>query len=265
LKDETEAMPSLKHFRADLHLHTALSPCGDGEMTPVAIVATAARKGLDMIAVCDHNSSGNVAAVQDAGAARADGLTVLPGMELTTAEEVHVVALFPDAEAAARVASRVRALLPQADPGYYSFFGEQPLLAADGSSLGSETAALALAIPLSLSKTVELIHGEAGLALAAHVDRRPFGVFSQLGFFPADAGFDGVELSRRLGPDPAAIDKFAALGLPMIGSSDSHYLEEIGSAWTIVTAAEPTFAELALALRGAGGRSVAPAWRTGDA
>jgi len=248
--------PGLKRFRADLHIHTALSPCGSAEMTPAAIVAAASARGLDMIAVCDHNTAGNVLAVQQAGEAAGGGLAVIAGMELTSAEEVHVVGLFPDAAAAERAAAQVRSLLPQADPGYYSFFGEQPLLAADGCEVGSETAALALATPLDLTEAVGLIHGEGGLAVAAHVDRKSFSVFSQLGFFPDGAGFDGLEVSRWLPADSPRLADFAALGLPLVSSSDSHYLEEIGAGSAVLYLAEPTFAELALALVGAGGRSV---------
>ena len=115
-----------------------------------------------MIAVCDHNAAGNVRAVQEAG--EAAGLAVLAGMELASVEEVHVVGLFPDADHAERVAAQVRDLLPEADPGYYSFFGEQPLLDADGCRVGTETAALAWATPLELSEAVDLIHrgGRAG-------------------------------------------------------------------------------------------------------
>ena len=251
------ATPRLRLFRADLHIHTALSPCGSDEMTPAAIVATASARGLDMIAVCDHNSAGNVRAVQEAGEAAGGGLAIIAGMELTSAEEVHVVGLFPDADAAGRVASRVRSLLPQADPGYYSFFGEQPLLASDGCQVGSETAALALATPLDLTEAVELIHSEGGLAVAAHIDRKSFSVFSQLGFFPKDAGFDGLEISRWLPADSPRLADFAALELPLLGSSDSHYLEEIGGAYTELYLAEPTFAELALALARTEGRNAA--------
>jgi 3',5'-nucleoside bisphosphate phosphatase len=253
----------LRRFRADLHIHTALSPCGSEEMTPAAIVAAAAAKGLDMIAVCDHNTAGNVRAVQQAGEAAGGGLAVIAGMELTSAEEVHVVGLFPDAAAAERVAGRVRSLLPPADAGYYSFFGEQPMLSADGCQVGSETVALALATPLDLTEAVELIHSQGGLAVAAHVDRKSFSVFSQLGFFPSDAGFDGLEASRWLSPDSPRLSDFTALGLPLIASSDSHYLEEIGAAFTELYLAEPTFAELALALAGTDGRSAAWPGRPG--
>lgn len=245
----------LRLFRADLHIHTALSPCGSDEMTPAAIVAAAMARGLDMIGVCDHNTAGNVKAVQEAGEAAGGGLTVIAGVELTSMEEVHVVGLFPDAGRAEAVAAHVRELLPRADAGYYSFFGEQPVLAADGSRVGAETAALALATTLDLNEAVALIHEEGGLAVAAHIDRKSFGVFSQLGFFPTDAGFDALEISRWLPADSRRIAEFSALGLPLVGSSDAHYLEEIGGGHTDLLLEEPTFAELARALVGEGGRS----------
>jgi len=91
------------------------------------------------------------------------------------------------------------------------------------------------------------------------VDRKAFSVFSQLGFFPPDAGFDGIEVSRHLRPDSPRWDEFNALGLPVTSSSDGHFLEEIGGAATELLVAEPTFAELALALAGARERGVAHA------
>jgi predicted metal-dependent phosphoesterase TrpH len=258
-------MPSLRRFRADLHIHTGLSPCGSEEMTPAAIIAAAKELGLDMIAVCDHNSAGNVAAVQEANRHADSTLTVLAGIEVTSMEEVHVVGLFPGAAAAARVADRLRDLLPQAEGDYYSYFGDQLLLDAKGDQVGSETAALAFATTLDLTDTVRLVHDQGGLAVAAHVDRRSFSVFSQLGFFPADAGFDAIELSLRRRTEPSRAAEFARLGLPMVASSDSHYLDEIGRAFTDVYALEPTFEELALAFAGEEGRSVTPVWRDTDA
>lgn len=248
--------PPFRLFRADLHIHTALSPCASDEMTPPAIVAAAMEAGLDMIAVSDHNTAGNVAAVQQAAEAAGGCLKVLPGIEITSLEEVHVLSLFPDLPAAESVAARLRALLPPADEDYYAFFGEQPLLAADGCTVDMETAALAAATPLDLNETVALVHGAGGLAIAAHVDRKAFSVFSQLGFFPSDAGLDGVEVSRHIGSGSPRLEEFAALGLPVTGSSDAHFLEEIGTAATDLRLAEPTFAELVLAVMATGDRSV---------
>jgi len=249
----------LRSYRADLHIHTALSPCASERMTPPAIVAAATKAQLDIIAISDHNSAGNVAAVQQAAKAAGNNLTVLPGMEITSVEEAHVLGLFPDVAAATDAAEELRALLPPADPDYYAHFGEQPLLESSGHTLGMETVALSAAASLDLSETVELIHSRGGLAIAAHIDRKAFGVLSQLGFFPADAGFDAVEVSRNVPAGSPRREQYAAHGLPVISSSDSHYPEEVGLAATELRLAGPGFAELSLALAGAQGRCLAHA------
>ncbi len=249
----------LRSYRADLHIHTALSPCASEEMTPPAIVAAATKAGLDIIAVSDHNTAGNVAAVQQAAKAAGDGLTVLPGMEITSAEEAHVLGVFPDLQAAEGVAAELRTMLPKADPEYYAYFGEQPLVDATGCQTGVDPTALAAAAPLDVRSTVELIHRFGGLAIAAHVDRKAFSVYSQLGFFPTDAGFDGVEVSRHVTDDSARLEEYASLGLPLVGCSDGHFLEEIGTTATELRLESPEFSELALAFAGTEGRSVARA------
>jgi hypothetical protein len=250
-------------------------------MTPPRIVERALAEGLAMIAVCDHNTTGNAAAVQMAaeqaaveaaveradakaaaartaatGAPAGDGLVVIAGMEVTSVEECHVVGLFPDAAAAAAAGDEVTGLLPAAGEGYAEFFGEQHLLAADGTRRGAEPAALATATPLDVGAVVALVHRHGGLAVAAHVDRRSFGVVGQLGVFPAEAGFDAVEVSRHVTADSHKLAEYAAFGLPLLRSSDSHTLDTLGSGRTALRVAAPTFAELALALRGAEGRSV---------
>jgi PHP family Zn ribbon phosphoesterase len=238
---------------ADLHVHTALSPCADGEMTPPAIVARALAEGLAMIAVCDHNSARNAAAVQEAAGER---LAVLAGMEVTTVEECHVVGLFPDAGAAAAAGLEVGATLPPADHEYEAFFGEQPVLDASGAETGRERRALATASTLDVDAAVALIHRHGGLAVAAHIDRRSFGVIGQLGFFPAEAGFDAVEVSRHVAAEAAAEAPFRAHGLPLLHSSDAHFLGDVGTARTLVRCERPAFEELALALAARDGRGV---------
>jgi 3',5'-nucleoside bisphosphate phosphatase len=241
---------------ADLHVHTALSPCAADEMTPPAIVARALERGVGMIAVCDHNSARNAAAVQAAAGAR---LAVLAGMEITSAEECHIVGLFPDSHAAEAAGASVTDTLPEAEEGYAQFFGDQPVLDARGQVLARETHALAMATQLDIAACVALVHRHGGLAVAAHVDRRSFGVIGQLGVFPADVGFDAIELSRHLPGGPAGAAGLRAHGLPIMRSSDSHFLEDVGAARTQVSLEEPSFAELALALRGERGRTVADA------
>jgi predicted metal-dependent phosphoesterase TrpH len=226
----------VRSFAADLHIHTALSPCAAEEMTPPAIVARAIELGLAMIAVCDHNSAGNAAAVQEAAG---DRLAALAGIEVTTAEEIHVLGLFPDAAAAEAVGREVQATLP-------ALAREDRRLLSSGCGLG-------------LSDTVDLIHRHGGLAVAAHVDRPTFSVVAQLGFFPQDAGFDAVEVSaaarRRLAASQIPDSRFQIPeGLPAVCGSDAHSLEELGAGRTVLEVEEPSFGELALALRGVGGR-----------
>ncbi len=255
---------------ADMHVHTVLSPCASREMSPPAIVREALRKGLAMIAVCDHNSAGNVRAVMEAAARAAAcvaagtagsgaGLTVIAGMEITTAEEAHVLGLFPDAEAAERAAAEVRAGLPLWRP--LSSNGttaaprgpEQELVAAGGELIGIEEKMLSAASRFTLSETVALIHGHGGLAIAAHMDRRSFSVPSQLGFLPPDVPFDGLEISAA-GAARGRAKEFAGHGLPLVSSSDSHFLDDIGISRTALAVEAPSFAEIALALAGANGR-----------
>ena len=256
----------MNRYRADLHIHTALSPCADAEMTPPAIVQAARELGLALIAVCDHNSAANVAAVQEAareGAGRPSvpggpaELTVIAGMEITTREEAHVLGLFPDAAAALRAGERVRATLPLAAAAPHragaGIWGEQPLLDARGERIGVEERLLAAASGFSLAECVELIRGHGGLAVAAHLDRPSFSVLSQLGFLPEEVRFDAIEVSAA-GVRNGRAAGLAALGLPLLASSDGHFLSMLGAAATLLELREPSFAELVLAVRGRDGR-----------
>jgi hypothetical protein len=273
----------MKEIRADLHIHTGLSPCASDEMTPPAIVQAALDRGLGMIAICDHNSAGNAAAAQDAASGR---LCVLAGIEITSAEEVHVVGLFPDAASAEAAVEAVKATLPESTAASRKF-GEQRLMDAAGRVVGRERKMLSGASTLGLSAGVALIKRHGGLAVAAHVDRPRFSVLSQLGLFPTDAGFDAVEVfspsplegegrgegflggcspsplegegrgeGGSVGGRSVVTSHYAAWGLPVLASSDSHFLTEIARVWSVFRMYAATFEELALALRGMGGREV---------
>lgn len=202
-----------------------------------------------MIAICDHNSAGNVAATQEAAGG---DIAVLAGMEITTAEEVHVVGLFANAGAACAVGTEVEATLPAARGGRVRL-GEQLLMDARGQVVGTETRMLGAASAFGLTETVGLIHTHGGLAVAAHVDRPSFSVMSQLGFLPPEVDFDAVEVSAA-GAGAGRDAAFASWGLPVLVSSDSHFLSDLGSCRTWLEMEAPCFSELALALRGVGGR-----------
>jgi len=224
-------------------------------MSPPRVVEQALATGLDLIAICDHNAVGNVGAFKEAAAGK--GLVVIAGIEITTAEEIHVVGLFPDQPSAQLVARRVLSTLPIMGPQYERRFGEQVLMDRNGCQTGRENRALALATALTLEETVSLIRDSRGLAIAAHIERPSFSVYSQLGDLPRWIPFDAIEVSPAAQrPMIGLREKFARYGFPMIASSDSHYLHEIGRARTFIEAAEATFEELAVAMRGEDGRRV---------
>ena len=220
-------------------------------MTPPAIVEAAVREGLDMLAICDHNAASNAAAVQEA--AQSAAVTVIAGMEVTTEEEVHLLGLFPNADAACAAADDVRATLPPWTARARRF-GRQLLMDARGNVVGRDRKLLSTASGLELHEAVDVIKRHGGLAIASHVDRPSFSVMSQLGLFPTDAAFDAIEISTA-GLENGRDAEFAPLGLPMVTSSDSHFLSEIGASRTFVNMEMAGFCELALALQGTGGRS----------
>jgi 3',5'-nucleoside bisphosphate phosphatase len=239
----------MKLFRADLHIHSVLSPCADPEMTPAAIVRQALEVGLDIVAICDHNAAENAAAVQRAARSF---LTVLAGIEISTREEAHVIGIFSSARAARAVSSNVRKTLPPLSRPP-AWMGEQRVVTAAGKIRRKEKAMLAAASGFALKKAVDLIHQHDGVAIAAHVDRPSFSVTSQLGFVPTDAGFDALEVSTEGSRRSRGAD-FESLGLPLLFSSDSHSLGEIGAAFTSFEMVEPTFDEMVMAMRGRSGR-----------
>jgi 3',5'-nucleoside bisphosphate phosphatase len=242
----------VKTFAADLHIHTGLSPCAADEMAPPVIVERAIAEGLAIIAICDHNSAQNAAAVQAAAGRR---LCVLAGIELMTAEEIHVLGIFPDAEAAERVGQKVVEKLPMGSRRYFKEFGKQLILDVGGRMVGKEEKMLAASSGYPLAEAIGLIKEFDGLAIAAHINRPSFSIFSQLGIFPDNAGFDAVELFC---PPQAQVDRetYAFLGLPMVVSSDSHYPADVGRCRTMFKMASACFEEFAKAIKAVDGRGI---------
>jgi predicted metal-dependent phosphoesterase TrpH len=169
----------LRPFRADLHIHTCLSPCGELTIYPARVVERALEENLDMVAVTDHNSAENAAAVLRA--AEGKGLAAFPGMEITTEEEVHVLALFPDMAGILPLQEDVFRALPPAPPRD-PFRRDQVIVDAEDTVAGFSPHFLMAATRLTVHEAVRLIHRYGGLAIASHADREAFGIISQLGF-----------------------------------------------------------------------------------
>ena len=235
----------MRSFRADLHLHTCLSPCAELDNSPRGLARAAQAAGLDLIAVTDHNACFNVPAVREAAAGRP---VVLGGMEVTSREEVHLLALFSDDRALFAFQETVHATLP--DTGDERIFRDQVMADADDGVTGFCRKLLWGAADLSLEALVDRAHALGGLALAAHVDREAFGLIGQLGFIPPDLPLDALEVRN-----PAA-RRIEGTNLPFFIASDAHRPEEVGTRVTTFTLEAPTLEELRLAFRGEGGRSL---------
>lgn len=240
-------------FIADLHIHTCLSPCAELSMTPRGIVGKAASLGINMIAVCDHNSAENVSVTRDLALKK--GILVIPGMEINTSEEVHVLGLFGDIEDVFKMQEFIYENL-QSGANDEDTFGMQVMVNEVDEVLGFNKRLLIGATNLSVDKVVDLIHSFNGIAVASHIDRDGYGIIGRLGFIPAELRFDALEISRRISSDEAKKKFVSYRYLPWISSSDAHRLEDIGKRTTSLFMHHSTFEELRLALKGAGGRKV---------
>ena len=166
-----------------MHIHSCLSPCGDWEMSPKRIVQQSLEVGLDLIAICDHNTAENVGVAMCEG--EKQGVHVLPGMEVCSKEEVHILALFEKLAQALEMQEYVYANLPgENNP---DVFGCQVVANENDEVLGENPRLLIGATRLGLHGIVEKIHLLGGLSLCSHVDRPAYGVINQLGFIPASA------------------------------------------------------------------------------
>ena len=203
----------------DTHIHSCLSPCGDNDMTPANICGMAAVKGLQLIAVTDHNAAGNLPTAQKC--AEAYGLLLIPGIEITTAEEVHMLGYFPDVPTAVEFGDFLREHLPK-KKNKPSLFGQQLVLDEDDQLIREEEALLIGATDLPLEKLAGLVREAGGVPVPAHINRGSNGLLVNLGFMPENLDFTAVEVWRFL-PCPHTPQE----GRFVLHSSDAHYLGDI--------------------------------------
>jgi len=240
----------LRNYKADLHVHTCLSPCAEMKMSPAAIVKRAKARGVHVLGICDHNSAENAPAALEA--ARRYGVHVLPGMEVTSSEEVHLLALFDALEPAGELQEIVYRHLPGENDE--EVFGMQVVVNADDEVLGFNRKLLIGATTLRLEEIAEIIRSKGGLAVAAHIDRESFSLIGQLGFIPDDLILDALEISPDLSYGEAA--RRYNPTLPLIHSSDAHKTEEVGRCCTTFFLEKVSIEEIKKALREQEGRRI---------
>lgn len=217
-------------------------------MSPKAIATQALKKGLDIIAVCDHNSAENVGAAIRAG--QKLGIHVIPGMEICSKEEVHMLALFKNENDAFRMQEIVYSKLEGTNRP--EIFGDQVIVNEYDEVEGFNDRLLIGATQLNIYEIEEAVHSLNGIYIFSHVDRPSYSIISQLGFIPDGLNADGVEISS------GTENGFSALiqGYPILYSSDAHFLQDIGRGHTTFRMKHPDLLEIRLALKKEKGRSI---------
>ena len=225
-------------MRFDLHNHSCLSPCASLEMSPAAIVEQAKQKGLQGIALSDHNSARNTPAFSEC--CKRAGLSALYALEVCSIEDVHLLTIFDTVKQALDMTDWVYdALIKRVNQP--ELFGDQVVVNADDEIEEMEWRMLGTPARRTLYEIGDKTHALGGLFIACHVDRPTFSAFSQLGVLSGDEGFDAMELSRT------AVEstwRIRTGDMPLIRSSDAHNLDDVGLVWTEADLKEFSVAEL---------------------
>jgi len=242
----------LRAYRCDLHVHTCLSPCADLEMYPSAVVEKSIAEKLDIIAICDHNASENMQFVLRS--AEGKSLTILPGIEITSSEEVHLLALFDTLDDLKKIQDIIYDHL--SGTNREEVFGCQAIVNDLDEVEGFNDKFLLGATKLPLLDIINLIHSFGGIAIASHIDRESFSIISQLGFIDQDIPLDALEITRQTGIQGARIKYPELARFPFIESSDAHFIKDIGQATTTMFLERGTISELRMAFEHRNGRYI---------
>jgi len=246
----------LKPFLADLHIHTVLSGCAEVEMIPPLILRQAQRMGLSLIAITDHNACHNVEAVMEA--AVGTGIHVLPGMELQSKEEVHLLCLFDTVHQCQEWQEEVFQKLPSL-ANREEVFGGQYVVDATGEWTGTEERLLAASVDMALEEVISKVRNLGGMVIPAHVDRPSFSLLSNLGFIPDGLDVYGLEVTPRFIPGDGLEQWPQLKAWCLIVNGDAHRLHEIEHR-TLLKISAPLIKEISLALQGLEGRKVTVEW-----
>lgn len=237
----------------DLHIHSSLSPCADREMTPPNIITQAKAIGLEAIVIADHNSAENQEAFLEL--AKKMGMKMLPGMEVQSREDVHLLCIFDNLEQVLRWQHLVYENLP-ARENNKEVFGCQEVVDSQGRKIRENNRLLLTATSFSTDAINEQISALGGLVLPAHIDRPSFSLWSQLGFLRDEFNFMGVELTPHLKRKKEQIEFIRERDLGVVISTDAHQLSQITGPYTRAYLKDFTVKELTLALKKEQGRYI---------
>lgn len=243
----------MNSYKADLHIHTLLSPCGSLEMSPRAIVSKALSMNLQIIGITDHNTTLQSVLVKEI--ASRSGLFVICGAEVTSREEVHCLCYFADDKSLILFQEYINLHLPfvRNNPDY---FGHQVMVDENEDIVYQEEKLLINALSQSINEIESFVHSLNGIFIPAHVDKSKNSIYSQLGFFPSDLKVDAVEMSKKGVMENFASKHNELSDFTLISSSDAHFIEDIGTAYSVFNMENLTFDEWRWALRSDNQRSV---------
>jgi PHP family Zn ribbon phosphoesterase len=243
----------MREWVLDLHIHSLLSPCADMVMTPSNVVRQAKQLGIDAIAITDHNTAENAASFIEKG--RQCGLTVIPGMELQTREDVHIVCLFDSLEQINKWQEIVYKKLPLMENNKH-VFGEQWVVDKDDNFIKELDQLLLIGSDLTVDEAVETVHELGGICIASHVDRPSYSLWGHLGYLPDNLQLDGVELTPHLPRDEKQLQEIVNAGFSYVVSSDAHYEDSIKPPQCFAYMEEVSTLELKKAMKNKEGRYI---------
>ncbi len=241
----------LQWYKADLHVHTVLSPCAELTMGPVDIVKTALEHELDILAITDHNSAENTQAVVKA--AENEKLFVIPGMEVYTREDAHSICLFPDLDAVGHFQSYIYEHLM---PGEYdaSMFGPQYVCDFQENIIDESKRMFALPVSLNIYQVASTVVDLNGIIYPAHIDRKSYSLLRSLGFIPDNLPFDALEIAQPFENVSKNHRFLLNTTKSIITASDAHDISMLGSKYTWFYIEKPDFKEIRKALKKQDGR-----------
>jgi 3',5'-nucleoside bisphosphate phosphatase len=241
----------MKTYRADLHIHSLLSPCGSLDMSPAKIIEKACDQSLDIIGITDHNTTRHCRLVRKL--AEPAGLFVLMGAEVTTREEVHCLTFFETDDQLSEFQTYLEIHLNRI-PNDTEKFGYQVVVDENEMITDEIDFLLISSLDQSVEQVEQKVHSLGGIFIPAHIDRPSYSILSQLGFIPPDLKIDGIELSVRGSAESMLPLAGAHANTSLLRNSDAHYVEQIGNGFTTFEMKNRSFSEIKLALHGLEGR-----------
>lgn len=243
----------MRWYRADLHIHSVLSPCGDLDMSPARIIHEAKNHNLDIIGITDHNHTGHARQMIELGLK--EGIQVFPGVEINTCEEIHCLAFFENIGKTEKFQDYINSHTTDIR-NKPEKFGHQLLVNEKEEILEQIEWLLITSLTCSINEIEKTVHQLDGIFIPAHIQRKSNSIYTQLGFLPDNLTIDAIEITAGMELSNLYSTKPELKNYSIILNSDAHYPEQIGSQATKYYLKAPSFVEWKMALQGINNRKI---------